>query len=594
MCDWTVALLGVLAVILLGVLSAHAQERKIPPVGGNGGGEFVARCPPGQFLGGVELRAGLYIDAIRPLCRTPSAHVDRYRVYPQRDIHGKPTHPGSSYYDQDVTWYVSDAAATTSWYGGPGGGSIKVVCDNRVAKGIDEERVVAGLYVAAIGTVRRITLLCEGLNHPWAKGSWLRDKEFWKDMGKYDDTGASFESSGSVENFEVPPIRILGLALPEVRGSNVCPWGKEQSSAGSVFMRPTLAVGIHGRSGKYLDAVGLVCGEQQLPRPERPICDRAEQAFVLNEPNEASLRAECYRSRDIRPPVKPVGRVLGPGRSPSPPISICESALGARARNSPAAPGLEDKCRAFVSGLAVKGEAIANQDPAAVELRNQQPEGPVRRGFDIGMAAAEGQTADGPGKQAIRASLNIVELRGFNAAVSFSLARNKNLEGDRNAELAARGEAIANQDPLALELREQQTEGAARRGFDIGMAAAEGQTAPGPGKDRVRDSLPADERAGFVVAVAFSLERNKYAERAAKGAEIAAADASVAEARNATPDVFYRLGFDIATAIFGDPALGAQGNTATGPGSLGIRNNLSPAGQRGFDAAVKLHLSRKY
>ncbi len=45
---------------------------------------------------------------------------------------------------------------------------------------------------------------------------------------------------------------------------------------------------------------------------------------------------------------------------------------------------------------------------------------------------------------------------------------------------------------------------------------------------------------------------------------------------------------------FGDPALGAQGNTATGRGSLGIRDSLSAAGQRGFNAAVNLHLSRKY
>jgi hypothetical protein len=58
--------------------------------------------------------------------------------------------------------------------------------------------------------------------------------------------------------------------------------------------------------------------------------------------------------------------------------------------------------------------------------------------------------------------------------------------------------------------------------------------------------------------------------------------------------VFFRLGFDIASGIFGDPAGGAQGNTATGPGSLGVRNALSPAAQRGFNASVALHLGRKY
>jgi hypothetical protein len=56
--------------------------------------------------------------------------------------------------------------------------------------------------------------------------------------------------------------------------------------------------------------------------------------------------------------------------------------------------------------------------------------------------------------------------------------------------------------------------------------------------------------------------------------------------------VFYRLGFDIATGIFGNPALGAQGNTAWGPGSQKIRDSLSPAGQRGFNASVKFHLGQ--
>ena len=70
--------------------------------------------------------------------------------------------------------------------------------------------------------------------------------------------------------------------------------------------------------------------------------------------------------------------------------------------------------------------------------------------------------------------------------------------------------------------------------------------------------------------------------------------AVVARARTAEPDVRYWLGFDIASGIFGDPALGAQGNTATGPGSMKIRDALSAPAQRGFNASVKLHLSRHY
>jgi hypothetical protein len=79
----------------------------------------------------------------------------------------------------------------------------------------------------------------------------------------------------------------------------------------------------------------------------------------------------------------------------------------------------------------------------------------------------------------------------------------------------------------------------------------------------------------------------------AKGAAIAKTDPELAAGRAVETNAQYRQGFDIATGIFGDPALGAQGDSAMGPHSERIRNSLTAAGQRGFDAAVKLHLSRK-
>jgi hypothetical protein len=126
------------------------------------------------------------------------------------------------------------------------------------------------------------------------------------------------------------------------------------------------------------------------------------------------------------------------------------------------------------------------------------------------------------------------------------------------------------------------------------MAAAEGQTADGPGKQLIRGGLDPAGQEGFNVALSFSLDRNRNADSAAKGAEIAEADPVVAAARASETDVLYRLGFDIATGIFGDPALGARGNTATGPGSMKIRNDLSSSAQRGFDASLAFHLSREY
>ena len=81
---------------------------------------------------------------------------------------------------------------------------------------------------------------------------------------------------------------------------------------------------------------------------------------------------------------------------------------------------------------------------------------------------------------------------------------------------------------------------------------------------------------------------------AATGADIAALDPPVMEARNAQSGAFYRSGFDVATALFGDPALGAQGNTRMGPGSQRIRAALGAAGQRGFDDSVTFHRARGY
>jgi hypothetical protein len=137
---------------------------------------------------------------------------------------------------------------------------------------------------------------------------------------------------------------------------------------------------------------------------------------------------------------------------------------------------------------------------------------------------------------------------------------------------AAKGEILTNQDPLAEALRDQQPEGEGRRGFFVGMAAAERQTAPGPGKDAIRDGLPEPERQGFAIAVQFSLGRNRAAEWAEKGAAVVRADPEVAKVARANPECLLLPGFRHRDRDIRDPALGAAGNTATGPGLLAIRD----------------------
>ena len=160
--------------------------------------------------------------------------------------------------------------------------------------------------------------------------------------------------------------------------------------------------------------------------------------------------------------------------------------------------------------------------------------------------------------------------------------------------LAEQGAALSAEDAMATALRDRLPDDESRRGFDIAMAAAKGQTEWGPGKQRIHDSLTQAGQIGFKTATSYLFDRNRYAPRAELGAGIAAVDASLEPERMREPDARYWLGFDIATAIFGDPAQGAQGNRAPGPGSMGIRNSLSAPAQRGFDASMKLHLGRSY
>ena len=126
------------------------------------------------------------------------------------------------------------------------------------------------------------------------------------------------------------------------------------------------------------------------------------------------------------------------------------------------------------------------------------------------------------------------------------------------------------------------------------MGAAEGDTAWGPGKEKILTSLPAPQQEGFKVAVSFSMDRNRNQALAATGAAIAKADPIVAKARTSDPEVRAWLGFDIASGIFGDPAKGGALSKMGRFEFLAIREKLSLPAQRGFDASKTLHQNRHY
>jgi hypothetical protein len=292
-----------------------------------------------------------------------------------------------------------------------------------------------------------------------------------------------------------------------------------------------VAVGVHGRAGNFLDAVGLICGaprkdtsgvalgrvQSTTPAVAMSICDRAKDARARNSPSAPALEAQCNASQHPAGPAVALGRV-GTRPADAGSVPICDQAQSARARNSPIAPQLEARCRAIGGGQGMPVEETPDQ-------------------------------------------------------------------------FAARGQILASQDVLVAELRRRQPVGN-QRGFDIGMGAGEGQTAWGPGKEKILASLTAPQQEGFKVAVSFSMDRNRNQALAATGAAIAKADPIVASARIADPEVRTWLGFDIASGIFGDPAKGAHNMGAMQ--FMLVREALSLPAQRGFNASMKLHQSRHY
>jgi hypothetical protein len=156
--------------------------------------------------------------------------------------------------------------------------------------------------------------------------------------------------------------------------------------------------------------------------------------------------------------------------------------------------------------------------------------------------------------------------------------------------LVAKGEAIANQDPLAALLRDQP--GRSKLGFLTGLGAAGNDTLPGPWKDEKRDAMALGDRDSFQQAVDYSIDKNSNPDAAARGAAIVKADQAVANERAKLPLSVAWLGFDIATGIFGRASEGAFGNTAEGSGSDKIFRNLCVDGKKGYKAGVMFNLGR--
>jgi hypothetical protein len=337
--SWFYFLLIILVLYITQVSDSRA-EVYLPVIGGSGGGQFIAPCPQGQNLTGFELRIYDDVDAIRPLC---------VYAYGPNKISAPQMTKGTG-----VVVVVEDMIPVfkvePGWYGGPGGQISSLRCPAKTP-------IVLGIYVGAEGAetiiVNNIHLYC---------GLAVNDQQ----QEVY--PSAIFDAPGYK-----PTPALLGIGSGGKRAEQL--QGQERCPAGQV------AVGMHGRSGKWLDAMGLICDVPTIITPKslgrvkvppttsttpQSICDSARSARARNSPAAPTLEAQCKASGEIH--YKSLGRVKTSPTTNLPPKTICESAQSARARNSPAAPALEAQCKAQEAQEAqtkvLETEPVEVQNPA--------------------------------------------------------------------------------------------------------------------------------------------------------------------------------------------------------------------------------------
>lgn len=187
-----------LLVFSVSLIATPSQaDSYLNPIGGPGGIQFIAPCPDRQVLTGLEIRWGHDVDSIRPLCATA-----------QGSAASEP------------------APAGDLFYGGAGGSfTSRIVCPAATP-------VITGMWILAEGSktkvVNDIRLYC----------------------GHTDGRQIAKKEPDAV--FDAPYLRHTGIGIGPDPGSSIadrqdCPNG-------------LLAVGVHGRAGELLDAVGLICG----------------------------------------------------------------------------------------------------------------------------------------------------------------------------------------------------------------------------------------------------------------------------------------------------------------------------------------------
>ena len=291
--------------LVLGLAKPVVAQSYLPKLGGPGGGSFEETCPPGTNLQGFLLGTADDVDSIQIYCIYPiDAGKSSRGGTALPSIIDALIKPGSVLRNQNVLVGKS--------HGGLRGTPRDLVCpwERPVLLGILVEKKGAETVV-----VNSIALFC---------GQALASQVV------PDLPNAIFE--GPRYNPSEPLIGPTGLwSTPYAQIQN-CPAGQ-------------VAIGLHGRSGLWVDAIGLICGAPRLAAAAPP---------------------NVVGSIGKRPTTGPSQPRSG---------SICDSARDARARNSPAAPNLEAQFAAYLAAHPPENDAPPAENPPAGPPPDADPPG---------------------------------------------------------------------------------------------------------------------------------------------------------------------------------------------------------------------------
>ena len=272
--------------------------------------------------------------------------------------------------------------------------------------------------------------------------------------------------------------------------------------------------------------LGRVAPRETLPG--MAICDAAKSARARNSPNAAGLEARCETQTAQNALSGMGGGATAPSLKVQNPLAIGAPSMSPVDRAQPTVavgpagaphPVMDEAWRS--KNLAA-GAETASRDPRAKELFDLMPKGRVHDGFAIGMSVVGGDTADGPGKQAIRNALAPDEQKGYDMAHAYALPRNL------RADYALRGMTISTMDSALVQHRNSRAAASAaathapeaavfyKLGFDIGVGLNDALAGGSPSNPAVgariavaRGPLSGSSLTGFDEALNFMRSRGR-------------------------------------------------------------------------------------